>query len=287
MLIDSHVHVFPDVDDRVYDVEELISRAKGAGFGGLVLKSSQTETAGLASLFSSEELPLWGGLVLNKPCGGINPAAVDSMFRTRVGEVRGLGRIVWLPTRHSEFHVASIAPHDAPGVSLWVDGEVGKAKPELIEIFDQIVEQDAVLATGHTNPDHLPAIVEIARSRGVERIIVTHVDQGPAIVPPDGQKALADLGCYIEHCFVGLYLGPNARSERLRARTPATMEGIVAGVKATGASRAVFSTDAGAIDFPEPIEAMQRYMELLGEFGISDADIELGSRDNVLELLAR
>jgi len=58
-------------------------------------------------------------------------------------------------------------------------------------------------------------------------------------------------------------------------------------VRATGAARAVFSTDAGAIDFPEPIEAMQQYMELLGEHGIADQDIELGSRGNVLELLTR
>jgi len=287
MMIDSHVHVFPDVDERVYDVTELVDRAKAAGFGGLVLKSSQTETAGLASLYTSEELPLWGGLVLNKPCGGLNPAAVDSMFRTHVGEVRGLGRIVWLPTRHSDFHIASIAPQEAPGVKLWIDDDPSKPRPELIEIFDQIAEHDAVLATGHANPLHLPAIVKLAKSRGVERIIITHVDQGPSVVSPEAQKELSDEGCFIEHCFVGLYLGPNALSERLRARTPATMEGIIAGVKATGASHAVFSTDAGAIDFPEPVAAMQKYLSLLGEYGIDDGDIERGSEANVLSLLTK
>ena len=285
MFIDSHVHVFPDVDPRVYGVPELVARAKQAGYRGLVLKSAQTETAGLAALHTSKELPLWGGVVLNKPCGGLNAAAVESMLSMRTETVSKRGRIVWLPTRHSECHVESIAPHDGPGIGLFENRDPTRPHAQLIEILDLISQHDAVLATGHTDPTLIPAVVALARSRGVQRIVITHVDQAPAVVPPEVQKALSNEGCYIEHCFVGLHHGPHAVSERLRTRIPATIEGIVAGLRATGSARVLFSTDAGAIDFPEPVAAMQEFTSLLQRAGVADSDIELGAASNVLDLL--
>src|SRR5262249_22877477 len=66
-------------------------------------------------------LKVFGGVVLNSPAGGINPDAVNWMWRMQ----GGYGRVVWFPTFDAGNHVKHFK--DAPG-GIKVLGAHGPAR---------------------------------------------------------------------------------------------------------------------------------------------------------------
>ena len=99
-VIDIHAHVAPETSllnyKRAYDAIEAAQIAHLYGMRGIVLKEHNTETASWAYLVSRmvPDIEVFGGIVLNKAVGGINPVAVESMALTRGGR----GRVVYMPT---------------------------------------------------------------------------------------------------------------------------------------------------------------------------------------------
>src|SRR5690349_20925665 len=92
-LIDAHVHAEPEHIRRRLDIFELALEARTAGLAVLTVKSHTSLTADRAQL-AAKVVPgirLWGGLVLNRWCGGLNPAAVENAIAYGAAEV-------WLPT---------------------------------------------------------------------------------------------------------------------------------------------------------------------------------------------
>ncbi len=78
-----HTHTHPDVFGRNIDDVDLARIAKARGMRGVVLKNHISETASRAAL-AMKEVPgieVFGGIVLNKAVGGINPDAVEWMHR--------------------------------------------------------------------------------------------------------------------------------------------------------------------------------------------------------------
>ena len=84
-VIDLHAHVAPETEalnfKRSVDAIEAAQIARIYGMRGLVFKEHTTETASWAYLVSQivPGIELFGGIVLNRPVGGINPAAVERM----------------------------------------------------------------------------------------------------------------------------------------------------------------------------------------------------------------
>ena len=104
-VIDMHVHSHPDVFGRNMDDIDVAQLAKSRGMRGIVLKNHVAETASRAAI-AMRVVPgveVFGGVVLNRAVGGINPDAVEWMHRTYGGR----GKIVWLPTFESDKHVKS------------------------------------------------------------------------------------------------------------------------------------------------------------------------------------
>ena len=108
--IDIHAHQDPDSvgpsspqQARSIDAIDLAKLAKARGMRGLVLKHHYDQTAGLAYLVRKEVpgLEVFGGIDLNRPMGGINPAAVVHMAEVK----GGWGRVVWMPTFDAEHSV--------------------------------------------------------------------------------------------------------------------------------------------------------------------------------------
>src|ERR1051325_6329137 len=99
-VIDIHAHVAPETSmlnfKRAWDAVEAAQIARIYGMRGIVLKEHNTETASWAYLVSQmvPGVEVYGGIVLNKAVGGINPVAVESMALTR----GRLGRVVYMPT---------------------------------------------------------------------------------------------------------------------------------------------------------------------------------------------
>jgi hypothetical protein len=121
-LMDTHVHAAPDVFGRSLDDEEVATLYKDRGLESLVLKNHVVPTADRAWFARKHVagLKVFGGVVLNSPVGGINPDAVNWMWRMQ----GGFGRVVWFPTFDADNHVKHFK--DAPeGIKvLDADGKV-------------------------------------------------------------------------------------------------------------------------------------------------------------------
>ena len=84
-VIDIHAHAAPQTGalnfQRQFDAIQAAQIAKIYGMRGIVLKEHTTETASWAYLVSQvvPGVEVFGGIVLNRYVGGMNPAAVEAM----------------------------------------------------------------------------------------------------------------------------------------------------------------------------------------------------------------
>ncbi len=90
---DVHVHVAPDVVERLIDDVSLARRFAEVGLAGFVLKSHYTSTAERAQVVSAivPGIAALGAVALNRAVGGLNALAVEIAAREGA-------RVVWLPT---------------------------------------------------------------------------------------------------------------------------------------------------------------------------------------------
>src|SRR5687768_5915532 len=117
--IDIHVHSDPDNVPRALDGLEAATLARSKGMRGIVLKNHYDPTAGLAFLArkAAPGLAVFGGIDLNLPAGGMNPAAVEHMTKV----AGGWGRIVWMSTFDAE-NQARYSKENRPFVSVTRNG---------------------------------------------------------------------------------------------------------------------------------------------------------------------
>ena len=82
-IIDIHAHADPDKTGRSLDVLELAKLYRDRGFRAVVLMNHYDSTAGMAYLANkyTPGIEVYGGMVLNRLVGGLNPAAVEHMLR--------------------------------------------------------------------------------------------------------------------------------------------------------------------------------------------------------------
>src|SRR5690349_21018202 len=111
--------------------------AKRKGMRGIVIKNHVTMTADRAALVMKvvPGIEVFGGIVLNKSVGGINPAAVEWMHRMSGGR----GKVVWLPTFDADMHVKTLVDSKKSGIVVAPDGVV---TPELEEVLKIIAREN-------------------------------------------------------------------------------------------------------------------------------------------------
>jgi hypothetical protein len=168
-VIDMHVHSHPDVFGRNMDDIDVAQLAKSRGMRGIVLKNHISETASRAALVMKvvRGIEVFGGIVLNRAVGGINPDAVEWMHRIHGGR----GKVVWLPTFEADKHVKTFGSKDAKGLVVAPNGVV---TPEMEAILKTIARENLVLATGHLHPEEVVAVVKRGHELGVKNMVVTH-----------------------------------------------------------------------------------------------------------------
>ena len=95
-LIDFHNHCAPDVFGRAVDDDEMAQLYMARKMEAVVLKNHVALTADRAWLVRKHNpgIKAFGGITLNGAAGGLNPEAVQWMWRMQ----GGYGRVVWLPT---------------------------------------------------------------------------------------------------------------------------------------------------------------------------------------------
>jgi hypothetical protein len=279
-VIDMHVHSHPDVFGRNMDDIDVAMLAKARGMRGILLKNHVAETASRAALVMKvvPGIEVWGGVVLNKAVGGINPDAVEWMHRTYGGR----GKVVWLPTFEADKHVKTLAKPDARGLVVAPGGQV---TPEMEAILKIIARENLLLATGHVHPEEIIAVVRRGRELGVKNMLVTHgLTNVPGLTMAQA-KQVTDMGALIEVCFLQFLAGPNAPLAFLTHWTQVNAKSVATAIKEVGAKSLVISSDLGQsqnMTHPDGIEAA---IAALRKENISDDDIDLMMRKNPARLL--
>jgi hypothetical protein len=272
-LIDIHVHSSPDVSPRLLNDIQVAQAAKDAGLRAVLLKSHVTLTADRAAI-AEKAVPgirVLGGLALNDPVGGLNPAAVEVAIRMGA-------RQIWMPTISAANDIAYHAacrPGVADGrrgITIWQ--EDGRLVPAVHEILDLVAQSGIIVSTGHLSPAEIKVFVSAAREHGIRRVIVVHPEAALSHVSLALQRDLAQPGVWFEHTF--------ASTLELE---PAPLAEIAARIRAIGPAHVVLSTDLGIATFSLPVDGMRAYLAGLMELGFTWDELLLMVRDNPATLL--
>jgi Family of unknown function (DUF6282) len=272
---DTHMHISPDVVERIVDDITLARRFQELGMAGFVLKSHYGSTAERAAVVRTAVpgINVLGAIALNRAVGGINPLAVEIAAREGA-------RTVWLPTVDS---VNESHERDAPAgakVPVWVKLQLelreqgieippvpvlnesnGTVLPEVREVLDMIARHGMVLATGHLSRDEIFAVVEAALESGVETIVVTHPEFPSQDLSVEDQIALAGQGALLERCFTTPHTGK------------VTWKRWIENIRAAGPENSVLSTDLGQVFNPPVEDGMALMVDRLLDAGFGEEEV--------------
>lgn len=279
-LMDTHVHTAPDVFGRAFDDEEVLALYRERGLEALVLKNHVVATADRAWFARKHVagIKAFGGIVLNSSVGGINPDAVQWMWRMQ----GGYGRVVWFPTFDADNHVKHFK--DAPE-GIKVLGSDGKVLATVRDVLKICAAQKLVVQTGHLSPTEALAVIEAARDAGVERIVVTHCEFEVVNMTLDQMKQAAAMGAKLELCALGTLMGPEAHLEWMRSWRNVKIAESAQAIKTIGAQHFVLGTDLGQTGNPSPADGLQLFVAGLMKAGVNGDEIALIGRDTPGRLL--
>jgi hypothetical protein len=193
-VIDLHIHSAPDVPARLMDDLALARQAAASGMRAILLKSHHMLTADRA-IIAQQVVPgirVFGGLALNRPAGGLNPAAVEVALAMGAREI-------WMPTLSAAgLEDGQDVPADGIGILLMS----GRLVPAVHEILRLIAERDAILGTGHLSVPEIRQLVPAARAAGVRRILITHPESHFVAMPVAVQRELCGPDVFFERCYL-------------------------------------------------------------------------------------
>jgi len=281
-VIDIHAHTAPETSmnnfKRAYDAIEAAQIAHLYGMRGLVLKEHNTETGSWAYL-ASQVVPgveVYGGIVLNKAVGGINPVAVESMALTRGGR----GRVVYMPTVDAAARNPPGAPH-AVAVS-----RNGQLLPEVLEVLRVVAKYDLALSTGHVSTDEALMVVRAAKEAGVKKMYVQHPNHGGIVMSMAKMKEAVGMGALIEIVLSGEGF-TGGRPQTVNRDNPVMDYGPqkLADIRELGPANIVISTDLGQPGRVNYAQAFQTAMAVLAKSGFSQSEIDVMTKQNPARLL--
>jgi hypothetical protein len=277
--IDFHVHSAPDVFGRNLDDVEVARVAAREGMRALVLKNHITTTADRAALVMKQVpgIEIFGGVVLNQAVGGINPAAVEWMFRI-AGQ---RGKVVWLPTFDADHHLKTF---NEPGEGLKVAMN-GQVLPETDAVLKVIARENLVLHTGHVSPEEVLTVLKRAKELGVKHMAVTHAMFDVPGLSLAQMREVAALGAYMELAFLGHLMGPHAHQGWMRHWSQVSIDDMAKAVKEIGAEHFILSTDLGQTGNPIHPDGYKMLVTGLKKAGISQTDVALMMQKNPATLL--
>jgi hypothetical protein len=271
---DTHMHISPDVVERIVDDISLARMFKELGMAGFVLKSHYGSTAERASVVRAAVpgVDVLGAISLNRAVGGINPLAVEIAAREGA-------RTVWLPTVDSvnESHEREAAAGakvpvwvklqlelreqgiEIPPVPVVDDG--GLVLPEVREVLGMIARHGMLLATGHLDRDEIFAVVDAALEEGVTDIVVTHPEFPSQSLSVEDQRSLAERGALLERCFTTPHTGKISWEEWL------------SNIRDAGPESSVLSTDLGQVFNPPVQDGMALMVDRLLDAGFKEEEV--------------
>ena len=267
--IDIHVHSDPDNVPRSVDGLEAAKLARANGMRGIVLKNHYDPTGGLAFLARKEApgLEVFGGIDLNLPVGGMNPAAVEHMTKV----AGGWGRVVWMSTFDAENQVR-YSKANRPSVSVARNGQL---LPETKAVISVIARHGLVLATGHVSAQEGLMLLREGRQQGVEHMVVTHAMNEPIQMDVPLMQEAASQGAFIE------FVGGSLTSAGAAARIDRFAEAI----RKVGVQFCILSSDLGQKGNALPPDGFAAFLLALRDRGFTEQDIARMSKQNPARLL--
>jgi len=218
---------------------------------------------------------VFGGIVLNKAVGGINPVAVESMALTR----GRLGRVVYMPTNDA----AVRNPRSPTAVEVSSNGQL---LPEVREVLKIVAKYDLCLSTGHVSAEEALMVVRAAKEAGVKKVYVQHPNHGGIVMSMAQMKEAVGMGALIEIVLSGEGLtggGPKV----INAENPVMDYGPqkLADMRALGPANVVISTDLGQPGRVNYAQAFQMALAVLAKSGFSQPEIDMMTKQNPARLL--
>ena len=272
-IIDLHAHVAPETGmlnfSRAFDAIEAAQLARIYGMRGIVFKEHHTETAGWAYLVSQmvPDVEIYGGIVLNRPVGGINPVAVEAMALSRGGH----GKVVYMPTV------------DARAIPISSNGEL---LPEVLEVLEVMAEHDLSLSTGHVTNEDALMLVRAARAAGVDKIYVQHPNHGGVVMSMETMKQMIREGAFIEIVLSGVGLtGGNADAVDLVNPVIDYGPQKLADMRELGPENIVLTSDLGQPGRVDYARSFQMALAVLADAGFTQEEIDLMTRVNPARFL--
>jgi hypothetical protein len=268
--VDIHVHTAPSLFPRLLNDSDLTQLAAAYGMAAVVLKSHAGDTSGRAAIADAQvpALRVFGGVVLNRFVGGVNPHAVEASLTMG-------GRFVWFPTMHALSHIAHYGgagyteqagdSQPQPVEPVRVLDAAGTLLPAVHDVLDVVAAHPGtVLVNGHLNADETLAVFTAARERGLERLVVSHPNLHLTNFNTDLQAQFANLGAIIEHCYL----------PHTDAWGGVAFEKTAADIRAVGAARCVLSTDLGQANQVAAPQGLLHFGEALLAAGLSVNEVQ-------------
>ncbi len=259
-ICDMHVHTNPDLRLRAYSDLQLADAAVRVGARAIVIKSHLGFTVNRAAIANEyvrrvygddTGFTMYGGVVMNKVIGGVNPEAVEKGLKLGAKEI-------WLPTQSAKRHLEKMGQDPAHGIELVRDGKV---IPELMDVFKLIKDYDVALGTAHVSPEEAFTIVEAARDAGVKKIIITHPEWWVCDYSIEDQIRLVnDYDVILERCYAQ-NMG-KGQPYHMNLKENAEL------IKEVGYEHVMVDTDGGQTENPDWETEMYEYMHYLVEYGI-------------------
>ena len=267
--VDIHVHSDPDDRPRSIDAVEVARLSRSKGMRAIVLKNHYDPTGPWAYIVRKEVpgFDVFGGIDLNLPVGGMNPAAVEHM--TRVSG--GWGRFVWMSTFDAENQVR-YSKENRPSVSVVRNGEL---LPEVKEIISLIAKHGLVLATGHVSPDEALMLLREGRLQGAQRMVVTHAMNPPVLMDVPQMQEAAKYGAFLE--FVGGSL--------TTADAAGRMDRFADAIRKVGPEFCILSSDLGQRGNALPPDGFAAFILALRARGFTEQELSRMSKQNPARLL--
>lgn len=268
--IDMHFHMDAPTPtggaDQHADIA-IVKVAQARGMRGLVIKNHYEPTATLA-YHLRQQMPgfeLFGGIVMNRTNGGMNPVAVEYMASQIAGKP---GRVVWMPAYDSEIESSPPYPKK-PFVAVSRNGQL---LPEVKEVISVVARNHLILASGHIAPEEALMVFREGRRQGIEHMIATHAMDLAGKMNMDQMMEAAKLGAIIEFDFRNVFSEGGARADAIRKIGP---ERCLISELWTSRSPKEYAGLGGVGAFVEAMHAR----------GFTDHELDLMFKDNPARLL--
>ena len=290
--IDGHVHACPHLNGRSVDVFEAVEQAAAAGMRAIGLMDNFCSSVGYAALARRRlghlGVEVFGGVILEPQVGGLSVEVVRAAVGVGYpdGENRHAAdgaRFVSLPTHHTRT-VALAEGRDAAYVaSCLAIPERGPLPDALAAILDLVAAHDLVLNTGHLSAAETVRLVELARARGVTRLLC------PAnYFTPDDARALTALGACVEFSFFFVTHATQVGLTHVDAEKhevdPVTLPRLIELIAAVPPEQVVLSGDCGVSVLPPPVEGLREFLWSLKLSGVPETTLRRAVGDNPARL---